>query len=30
MEEKEKNIVEIVNGNITRFACDLGYSYLNA
>ena len=30
MDEKEKSIVEIVNCNITRFACDLGYSYLNA
>ena len=30
MDEKEKSIVEIENCNITRFACDLGYSYLNA
>lgn len=30
MDEKEKNVVKIVNANITRFACELGYSYLNA
>lgn len=30
MEEKEKNIIEIVNNHIKGFACELGYSYLNA
>lgn len=30
MKEKEKNIVEIVNNHIKGFACELGYSYLNA
>lgn len=30
MNEKEKNVIEIVNNHITRFACELGYSYLNA
>jgi hypothetical protein len=30
MDKKEKNVIEIVNDNITRFACELGYSYLNA
>ena len=30
MDEKELNVVEIVNHNITAFACELGYSYLNA
>ena len=30
MNEKEENIIRIVNYNIISFACDLGYSYLNA
>lgn len=30
MDEKEKNVVKIVKEHITSFACELGYSYLNA
>ena len=30
MDTKEKNMIEIVNQDITSFACELGYSYLNA